>query len=175
MSSRLSHPYTYWSMGSQYKRHSHTIYSRPSVPEWRLSDKRSVSYHFDKPLVDDGLAALTVRWLSSTQNFPPRIIVCTGERMESLITKLYSKEGVKTSTFEPVHSKGLSNEFFCYANFECEAWKWKTLVAWREWRVPQQPCMVLIYLQRVDTETMRRLKLASSPEYYTLTIYTKHV
>jgi len=55
-----------------------------------------------------------------------RFISCTGERMEELITrKLYSKLGVKTTTFEPEHSKGLSNEFRCYANFECEAWKWR--------------------------------------------------
>ena len=46
--------------------------------------------------------------------------------METLITKLYGKEGVKTTTFEPVHSKGLSNEFFCYANFESEKWKWRS-------------------------------------------------
>ncbi|KAM3083187.1 Protein-lysine N-methyltransferase efm5 [Clarireedia jacksonii] len=24
-----------------------------------------------------------------------------------------------------VHSKGLSNEFYCYANYECEHWKWR--------------------------------------------------
>ena len=69
---------------------------------------------------------MTVRWLSkpSPQN-DNRLIVCTGERMESLITTLYRSRGVKTTTFEPVHSKGLSNEFFCYANFEGEEWKWK--------------------------------------------------
>ena len=45
--------------------------------------------------------------------------------MEELITqKLYNKVGTKTTTFEPKHAKGLSNEFRCYANFECEAWKW---------------------------------------------------
>lgn len=47
--------------------------------------------------------------------------------METLITKLYGKEGVKTTSFEPVHSKGLSNEFFCYANFENEKWKWRSV------------------------------------------------
>lgn len=45
--------------------------------------------------------------------------------MESLINKLYRPAGVLTTTFEPIHSKGLSNEFFCYANFECEKWRWK--------------------------------------------------
>ena len=42
-----------------------------------------------------------------------------------LINKLYRPQGIATTTFEPVHSKGLSNEFFCYANFECDRWKWK--------------------------------------------------
>jgi predicted P-loop ATPase len=44
--------------------------------------------------------------------------------METLIHKLYAKIGVKTTDFEPKHSKGLSNEFRCYANFECDAWRW---------------------------------------------------
>lgn len=48
--------------------------------------------------------------------------------MESLVTeKLYGRLGTKTTDFEIMHAKGLSNEFRCYANFECEAWKWKTL------------------------------------------------
>ena len=51
--------------------------------------------------------------------------------MESLVLKLYSggggsgTTGVKTTTFEPVHARGLGNEFYCYANFECGAWRWK--------------------------------------------------
>jgi hypothetical protein len=44
--------------------------------------------------------------------------------METLISKLYSKVGTKTTTYEVKHAKGLSNEFRCYANFECEAWTW---------------------------------------------------
>jgi hypothetical protein len=77
-------------------------------------------------------AAMTVRWLSKfwgagpdTRSTDSRLILCTGERMENLINKLYRPQGILTTTFEPVHSKGLSNEFFCYANFECENWKWK--------------------------------------------------
>lgn len=53
-----------------------------------------------------------------------RLLVCTGERMKSLITKLYSKVGTRTTSFEVEHAKGLSNEFRCYANFESEDWKW---------------------------------------------------
>ncbi|KAI1385326.1 putative N6-adenine methyltransferase-domain-containing protein [Hypoxylon trugodes] len=74
-------------------------------------------------------AALTVRWMSrapskaNNQTQPhPRVIVCTGERMESLVTKLYRSFGAHTTTYEPRHARGLSNEFYCYANFECDAW-----------------------------------------------------
>lgn len=45
--------------------------------------------------------------------------------MESLVNKVYNALGVKTTTFEPKHSRGLSNEFYCYANFECRDWKWR--------------------------------------------------
>jgi hypothetical protein len=77
---------------------------------------------------------MTVRYLckswGSTSSFPSesenKLILCTGDRMSTLITqKLYRAQGVRTTTFEPVHSKGLSNEFLCYANFECDGWKWK--------------------------------------------------
>jgi len=76
-------------------------------------------------------AAMTVRWLSKfwaspTASQDSKLIVCTGERMETLIRKLYRPQGIATTDFEPVHSKGLSNEFLCYANFECEKWKWKS-------------------------------------------------
>lgn len=78
-------------------------------------------------------AALTVRWLA--KNWPAlttsatssekqvKLVVCTGERMESLIHKLYGKAGIQTTSFEVVHAKGLSNEFRCYANFESDSWK----------------------------------------------------
>lgn len=87
----------------------------------------------DPPFLSDDCqtkTALTVRFLarswSATQNVEGvRLISCTGERMEAVITKLYAKVGVRTTTFEPEHSKGLSNEFRCYANFECVDWKWR--------------------------------------------------
>ncbi|KAF2025527.1 hypothetical protein EK21DRAFT_76122 [Setomelanomma holmii] len=71
-------------------------------------------------------AALTVRWLAKSWTADSlRLIVCTGERMEGLVTsKLYGKVGTKTSNYEIMHAKGLSNEFRCYANFECDGWKW---------------------------------------------------
>lgn len=70
-------------------------------------------------------AALTTRWLLKPNLPHQRIIVCTGERMENLIVKLYKSLDVKTTTFEPHHARGLSNEFYCYSNFECEDWKWR--------------------------------------------------
>ncbi len=83
------------------------------------------------------LAALTVRWLSKPSNKignqetgfvqgeKSKLIVCTGERMETTILKLYKAQGIATTTFEPEHNKSqLSNEFLCYANFECGRWKW---------------------------------------------------
>ncbi len=44
--------------------------------------------------------------------------------MESLVTKLYRSFGLRTTDFAPTHARGLSNEFYCYANFLCESWKW---------------------------------------------------
>lgn len=92
---------------------------------------------FDRVIVDPPFlsedcqtkAALTVRWmLKSSQGKEeekeekgekPKIIACTGERMETLVTeKLYKSYGLRTTTFEPKHARGLSNEFYCYANFE---------------------------------------------------------
>lgn len=77
-----------------------------------------------------------MRWLAKSWTAPKasqtdkseadgfRLIVCTGERMESLITRLYATPGARTTTFDVQHAKGLSNEFRCYANFECGDWTW---------------------------------------------------
>ena len=107
-----------------------------------------VHYDFEQPLrLDPGLkgkfdrilcdppflstdcqtkAAMTVRWLakdSITQGSAqfPRIIVCTGERMEEIVHRLYPC--IKTTTFEPEHEQGrLGNEFRCYANYASNLW-----------------------------------------------------
>ncbi|KAF4537601.1 N-6 adenine-specific DNA methyltransferase 2 [Lasiodiplodia theobromae] len=72
------------------------------------------------------IAALTVRWLAkSWDSCAQRLIICTGERMESMICKLYGKAGVRTTDFEIQHSNCLNNEFRCYANYEArDIWKW---------------------------------------------------
>ncbi|GME26429.1 DNA methylase N-6 adenine-specific conserved site [Neofusicoccum parvum] len=70
-------------------------------------------------------AALTVRWLAKSWDPATlRLIICTGERMESMMGKLYGKAGVRTTDFEIQHSNGLSNEFRCYANYESNVWQW---------------------------------------------------
>jgi hypothetical protein len=75
------------------------------------------------------IATLTVRWLA--KSWTPdsfRFIACTGERVESLIVgKLYGGAATKTTDYEVKHAKGLGNEWRCYSNFECEAWKWVEL------------------------------------------------
>lgn len=86
-------------------------------------------------------AALTVRWLSRSWGISPaasivcskkpranlasRLIICTGERMDTLVNRLYRPQGIATTSFMPEHAKGLSNEFCCYANFTCSDWDWK--------------------------------------------------
>lgn len=111
---------------------------RPPFLERGMSDERYVSLAmiYPKSMIENHLtakpAAMTVRWLSRSWGTPStsKLILCTGERMETLITKLYRPQGISTTTFEPVHSKGLSNEFFCYANFECSSWKRKADRVW---------------------------------------------
>lgn len=87
-------------------------------------------------MINTNPVAMTLRWLARTSknnssssasgagNTTPRVLICTGERMEALVNRLYRPLGVCTTTYEPVHA-GLKNEFCCYANFECEAWRWK--------------------------------------------------
>ncbi|KAK4156820.1 putative N6-adenine methyltransferase-domain-containing protein [Chaetomidium leptoderma] len=73
-------------------------------------------------------AALTVRWLSkppSVDGQQPRLLVCTGERMEVIVLRLYKPLGLRTTDYEPVHARCLNNEFYCYANFESDSWEWR--------------------------------------------------
>jgi len=110
-------------------------------------DYNSVSWH-DKPM--DWLsfllvAALTARWLmrpwvaptgaastshgnggNTVEHSPTRIIICTGQVMKELVEKLFRQAGVRATTFEIRHSKGLlSNEFLCYSSFESKRIKWE--------------------------------------------------
>ncbi|KAI0551892.1 putative N6-adenine methyltransferase-domain-containing protein [Xylaria curta] len=88
----------------------------------------------DPPFLSDDCQtkmAMTLRWLAHSNTTKPssstiglRVLICTGERMEALVNRLYRPLGVRTTTYEPAHS-GLKNEFLCYANFECDAWSWK--------------------------------------------------
>ncbi|KAI0127966.1 putative N6-adenine methyltransferase-domain-containing protein [Xylariales sp. AK1849] len=69
--------------------------------------------------------AMTARWLTGTNpETPAKVILVTGERTEHLVLKLYKPFGLRTTTYDVVHV-GLKNEFYCYASFDSEAWKWK--------------------------------------------------
>lgn len=50
-----------------------------------------------------------------------KLISSTGERMHDVVTNHYP--GTKITNFYPEHKNGLSNEFRCYATFECSHWK----------------------------------------------------
>lgn len=97
-------------------------------PELRAKFDRIIC---DPPFLSEDCqtkAALTVRWLAKQWTAPNggsglQFVHCTGERMESLVHKLYGKIGLKTTNFDIKHAKGLSNEFRCYANFDCSTWK----------------------------------------------------
>lgn len=83
----------------------------------------------DPPFLSDDCqakTALTVRFLAKDWSQEGlRLISCTGERMGAMMERLYGRMGMKETDFDVVHAKGLSNEFRCYANFECGAWSWK--------------------------------------------------
>ncbi|KAL1838181.1 hypothetical protein VTJ49DRAFT_2962 [Mycothermus thermophilus] len=78
--------------------------------------------------------ALTVGWLArpptttttttEKQTQQRRLILCTGERMRTLVLRLYKSFGLRTTDYEPAHARGLSNEFYCYANFD-GGWGWR--------------------------------------------------
>jgi EEF1A lysine methyltransferase 1 len=99
---------------------------------FRLPDRLKSSFDrviCDPPFLSEDCqtkAALTVRWLSKAgEPSPTRLVVCTGERMESTVHSLYGKSGIRTTSFEPEHAKGLSNEFRCYANFKSSEWTFR--------------------------------------------------
>lgn len=72
---------------------------------------------------DGHIVAQTVEWLSK-EGPDSQIIVCTGESMAEAISEAYY--GVRATTFDIVHEQArLKSEYVCYANFDCEAWKWK--------------------------------------------------
>lgn len=50
-----------------------------------------------------------------------KLVSSTGERMKSVIKANYPDTSI--TTFYPEHKNGLSNEFRCYASFECSYWK----------------------------------------------------
>ncbi|OBA22011.1 hypothetical protein METBIDRAFT_10913 [Metschnikowia bicuspidata var. bicuspidata NRRL YB-4993] len=51
-----------------------------------------------------------------------KLISSTGERMRDIMKKTYPE--TRLTSFLPEHKNGLSNEFRCYASFECPHWKY---------------------------------------------------
>ncbi|ODV91376.1 hypothetical protein CANCADRAFT_3084 [Tortispora caseinolytica NRRL Y-17796] len=105
------------------RRFSHYDFNKP----FEIEDSLKHSFDMivlDPPFLSDECqtkSAVSAALLSTTGT-DPKFIVCTGERMESKIHKLYKKHNMRTTDFLPEHANGLSNEFRCYANFECEQW-----------------------------------------------------
>ncbi|ODV76672.1 uncharacterized protein CANTADRAFT_58033 [Suhomyces tanzawaensis NRRL Y-17324] len=64
---------------------------------------------------------LLVEKATDTQQI--KLISSTGERMGEIVKKNYPETFV--TNFFPEHMNGLSNEYRCYANFECSYWKFQ--------------------------------------------------
>lgn len=64
---------------------------------------------------------LLVETAESSGGEEVRIVSSTGERMKDIMAKTYPE--TRLTTFLPEHKNGLSNEFRCYASFECQQWK----------------------------------------------------
>lgn len=95
---------------------------------------------FDRVLIDPPFlsedcqtkASLTARWLLNKEKtavskknvLQYRTIICTGERMGTLIKKIYPD--TRVTNFYPEHAKGLSNEFRCYASYEGPNWEFES-------------------------------------------------
>lgn len=58
--------------------------------------------------------------LTTNRQLQYRLISCTGERMKHIVKETYPE--TRMTDFYPEHRQ-LSNEFRCYASFECEEWK----------------------------------------------------
>jgi len=90
-------------------------------------DKRTLKNKFDVVVMDPPFlseeclvkASMTTRWILKENG---KIIACTGRVQTQLIKRLLN---CNTTTFEPLHRGGLSNEFCCFSNYESEFLKWK--------------------------------------------------
>ncbi|KAG4104817.1 hypothetical protein H8356DRAFT_1287720 [Neocallimastix lanati (nom. inval.)] len=90
-------------------------------------DKRTLKNKFDVVVMDPPFlseeclvkASMTTRWILKENG---KIIACTGRVQTELIKRLLN---CKTTTFEPLHRGGLSNEFCCFSNYESNFLKWK--------------------------------------------------
>ncbi|QPG75501.1 hypothetical protein FOA43_002856 [Brettanomyces nanus] len=60
---------------------------------------------------------------TETGDIKYKLISCTGERMKDNVKKNYPETHI--TSFYPEHKNGLSNEFRCFASFECKQWKFE--------------------------------------------------
>lgn len=70
----------------------------------------------------------TALWLSNLEDDDFRMILCTGQALQRSVVNLFGQHGTETTTFMPQHTKGLQNEYRCFANFECDAWEFEVPV-----------------------------------------------
>lgn len=61
--------------------------------------------------------------LTKSGDLKYKLVSSTGERMHKVIQKNYPDTTM--TSFLPEHKNGLSNEFRCYASFECSYWKFQ--------------------------------------------------
>lgn len=60
---------------------------------------------------------------TKTNDLQFKLVSSTGERMKDVIKRNYPETSI--TNFYPEHKNGLSNEFRCYASFECSYWKFE--------------------------------------------------
>lgn len=105
------------------KKFVHYDYNKPLFVPKELKGQFDV-FIVDPPFLSKEChtkTALTARFLQNPNPDNVKMIVCTGERVSEIIKKVYP--GICITNFLPQHANGLSNEFRCYSNFECESWK----------------------------------------------------
>ncbi|KAK9473717.1 protein-lysine N-methyltransferase [Dipodascopsis tothii] len=80
----------------------------------------------DPPFLSDEChtkTAITARVLLNAESPARATVVCTGNKVEDIVERIYP--GIRRTTFRPEHARGLSNEFRCYATSECAQWKFE--------------------------------------------------
>lgn len=99
------------------KKKCHRILIDPPFLEEECQTKSSQAA---KNLLSDDRTKLT-----KSGDLRYKLISSTGERMRDVMKKTYPDTFM--TSFLPQHKNGLSNEFRCYATFECSHWKFQEI------------------------------------------------